>query len=101
MLCYLGSFVVKVIDGRTTYCVLECEYPHKNRQPGCACPGGNPVYHKRSKHIGIDFVRYYVECGTLAVQYVPTLLNTADIFTKPFPLPRFRDLFKLLHLDDA
>lgn len=47
----------------------------------------NPVFHDRSKHIvvGFHFVRDKVAQGDLIVQYVPTQLQLADIFTKGLP----------------
>lgn len=54
----------------------------------------NPEFHKRTKHIDIKyhFIRERVEMGDLAVQYVPSQEQRADIFTKPFPKPRFQYL---------
>lgn len=51
----------------------------------------NPVLHARTRHIEIDllFVRDKVAAHTLLVQYVPSLDQLADIFTKPLPLARF------------
>ena len=60
----------------------------------------NPVFHKKSKHVDIKyhFVRELVENRTLEIQYVSTVENVADIFTKPlsfkelllFELPFYR-----------
>ena len=54
----------------------------------------NPVFHKRSKHVDIKyhFVRELVENKTLAIQYVPTVDNLADIFTKPLVFSVFTKL---------
>ena len=54
----------------------------------------NPVFHKRSKHVDIKyhFVRELVENNTLAIQYVPTSDNIADIFTKPLVFSVFTRL---------
>ncbi|XP_071728318.1 uncharacterized mitochondrial protein AtMg00810-like [Rutidosis leptorrhynchoides] len=51
----------------------------------------NPVSHKRSKHIDIDyhFVRELVSSGKLYTKFVPTHLQLADIFTKSLPRPLF------------
>jgi hypothetical protein len=44
-----------------------------------------PEFPKRSKHIYIrwHFIRSYVECGDLEIQYIPTEEMTTDILTKP------------------
>jgi len=44
----------------------------------------NPVSHKRSKHIDLDyhFVRELVTSRVLTIRYVPTHLQIAEIFTK-------------------
>ena len=54
----------------------------------------NPVFHKKSKHVDIKyhFVRELVENRTLAIQYVSTVDNIADIFTKPLSFREFTTL---------
>ena len=54
----------------------------------------NPIFHKKSKHVDIKyhFVRELVENRTLAIQYVSTVDNIADIFTKPLSLKEFTTL---------
>ena len=54
----------------------------------------NPVFHKKSKHVDIKyhFARELVENRTLAVQYVSTVENVADIFTKPLAFKEFTTL---------
>ena len=44
----------------------------------------NPVQHQRSKHIDIryHFIREEIQKGVIVVEYVPTEMNLADIFTK-------------------
>ena len=44
----------------------------------------NPEYHKRTKHIGIryHFIREKSEAKEIAVEYIPSELQKADIFTK-------------------
>ncbi|KAJ0912622.1 putative RNA-directed DNA polymerase [Helianthus annuus] len=60
----------------------------------------NPVSHKRSKHIDIDyhFVRELVSSGQLHTKFIPTKLQVADIFTKSLPIPlfeRFRTMLRV------
>jgi hypothetical protein len=47
----------------------------------------NPKHHDRTKHIDIryHFIREVIENGQVALQYIPTRENVADIFTKPLP----------------
>ena len=47
----------------------------------------NPVFHAQTKYIEIDyhFVREKVALGTLITQFVPSINQNTDIFTKPLP----------------
>jgi len=56
----------------------------------------NDTHHQRSKHIDLrhHFIREQIQAGTIAVQWVNTHDQLADIFTKPLtPMPfiRIRD----------
>jgi len=56
----------------------------------------NPVFHDRSKHIGIKyhFIRDYVQKGAVKLEYIPTDEQVADIPTKALPWGKhvyFRD----------
>ena len=46
----------------------------------------NPRHHQRTKHIDIrfHFIRLEIKHKTVILEYVPSILNIADIFTKPF-----------------
>ena len=56
----------------------------------------NPVQHSRTKHIDIryHFIRELVEDRTISIEYVDTLNQLADIFTKPLDSQRFLSLRK-------
>jgi hypothetical protein len=51
---------------------------------GCIAMTKNPVNHKKSKHISIKFhfIREKVESGEVALQYIPSERQLADIMTK-------------------
>ena len=60
----------------------------------------NPVYHSRTKYIGVDvhFVREKVENGEVEIRYVPTVEQVADVFTKGLARDRFELLCRKLGL---
>jgi len=57
----------------------------------------NPVQHQRSKHIDIryHFVRDEIQSGNVRLEYIPTELNVADVFTKPVSRVRFDSFVNL------
>ena len=48
---------------------------------------GNPVQHSLTKHIRIryHFIREHVQQKEIAIHFIPTDQQLADIFTKPLP----------------
>jgi hypothetical protein len=63
----------------------------------------NPVLHDRSKHIDtrFHFIRECVEKKQIAVEYVRTEDQLADILTKPVGRVRFLELRKKMGLEQA
>lgn len=61
---------------------------------GCIALAGNPIHHRRTKHIDIryHFVRERIESGEIKVEYVPTEHQLADLLTKALPRDRMVDL---------
>jgi hypothetical protein len=64
---------------------------------GCIALSGNPVLHKRTKHIDIKyhFIRERVASQEVALKYVATADQLADILTKPLlrvRLEKMRDI---------
>ena len=69
-------------------------------QQKCFFFSSNLVYHKRVKHVELDyhFLRELVIAGKLRTQYVPSHLQVADIFTKSISRPIFEFFRSKLHV---
>ena len=54
----------------------------------------NPVHHLRTKHIDIrhHFIRDHVQNKDIKVEFIPTHLQLADIFTKPLAREQFMNI---------
>ena len=65
-------------------CDVECVSLRVDNQCAIAL-ARNPVQHQRSKHIDIKyhFVRLEIQRGCVKLEYVQSVHNVADIFTKP------------------
>jgi hypothetical protein len=63
---------------------------------------GNPMQHRRTKHIEIDihFVWEKVALGQVRVLHVPTTAQFVDIFTKGLPSSPFLDICSSLNVVD-
>jgi transposase InsO family protein len=73
-------------------------FPIYNDNAGTVALSKNPVYHERSKHIGLrhHYLRERVEDGTISLLHIPSVNNIADLFTKPLPRDQFNKLRNLL-----
>ena len=60
----------------------------------------DPSFHARAKHINVKwhYIRECTENGSIAVSYVPSRDNVADILTKALPAPQFTRLRSFLGL---
>jgi hypothetical protein len=64
----------------------------------CIKVAKSPKFTPRTKHIALKYhhFRHFVSDGTIAIEYIDTTEQTADIFTKPLPEKAFRHLRKKL-----
>ncbi|GMI75421.1 hypothetical protein HRI_001211400 [Hibiscus trionum] len=74
--------------------------PLKCDNTSAICLTKNPIQHSRTKHIEIrhHFIRDHVLKKDVAIEYVDTLNQLADIFTKPLDKERFWSLRRELGL---
>eukprot|EP00253_Pinus_taeda_P036434 PITA_36434 len=90
----LGSAVVSWFSRKQqSVTVSSIEFSERR---SCIKLTENPVFHDRSKHIGIKyhFIRDYVQKGAVNLEYIPTDEQVADILTKALPQGKhvyFRD----------
>jgi hypothetical protein len=91
---WLRTFWAEMQNAEPTTMTINC-----NNQGAIALSKDNK-FHARTKHIDIryHFIREAVEDGKLAVVYIPTEDNAADIFTKALPKTKFRQFVELLGL---
>ena len=63
----------------------------------------NPIQHSRSKHIDIKhhFIRDHVSNGDIALEFVDTNNQLADIFTKPLNEERMNFIKRELGMIDG
>ncbi|KAK8983114.1 hypothetical protein V6N11_057870 [Hibiscus sabdariffa] len=76
--------------------------PIKCDNTSAICLTKNPIQHSRTKHIEIrhHFIRDHVSKNNIVLEYVDTLHQLADIFTKPLDKERFWTLRRDLGLMD-
>ena len=63
----------------------------------------NLVEHHSTKHIELHmhFIRQLIQNGVIALEYIPTTGQVADLFTKPFASPRFLQLRSMLGVTEV
>jgi hypothetical protein len=63
---------------------------------GAIALANNPAFHTRTKHIGIHhhFIRECIENKEIALEYIPTNDQLADVFTKALSREKFKKFVK-------
>ena len=81
LLSLLATFVVQHKQPAALYCDSKA----------ALYIASNPVYHERTKHIGVDchFVREKIQDGVIKTFHVPTRHQLANLFTKPLAQRQF------------
>ena len=79
-----GVFLQQLLDGLGFHDASKTVTLYVDNK-GAIDLGKNPVYHQRSKHIGIKYhyIRSKILDGSFVLKYIPSKENVADIFTKP------------------
>jgi len=64
------------------------------------CLAKNPTNHRKTKHIDLKyhFIRDQIINGKIELQYCQSTEMLADIFTKPLPLEKLKNLRMMLGL---
>ena len=65
---------------------------HTNNN-GVIITANNSIISPWTKHIDIrhHFIKHHIESNTIALRYCKSARNTADVFTKALPYPRFTE----------
>ena len=85
-----NSMKINVIDPITIY----------EDNNGCISIANNPTNHRKTKHIDVKyhFSREQIEKNVIKLEYVPTGVQLADVFTKFLPAVKFVELQERLNL---
>ena len=77
--------------------------PIKCDNTSAICLTKNPIQHSRTKHIEIrhHFIRDHVQKGDIMLEFIDTLHQLADIFTKPLDKDRFITIRREIGLMNA
>jgi hypothetical protein len=58
----------------------------------------NPVHHNRSKHVRFHLIREYENSGQIAIEFIRTEEQLADILNKPLGKEKFNELCSIIGL---
>ncbi|GMI97391.1 hypothetical protein HRI_003408300 [Hibiscus trionum] len=99
----LGSCCAQVLwmkQQLLDYSIKVETIPFKCDNTSAICLTKNPIQHSRTKHIEIrhHFIRDHVLKEDVVIEYVDTLNQLADIFTKPLDKERFWSIGRELGL---